>query len=98
MEHSLCCVGDLELYILFADNEVMMRLPEDCCTFSITPLIKELVADVSRLPPLHDIDGADGRLVQTMIDQFAKAPVKHLHLSMPTDPRLRTPLAFPWAT
>ncbi|OUI87908.1 AraC family transcriptional regulator [Acetobacter sp. DmW_043] len=89
MHHSVHCSGNIELYILFVDEEVITNLPQNCCTFSVSPLLEELIAEVSRLPPLYDTAGADGRLVQTMIDQIVKAPVECLHLPTPSDPRLK---------
>ncbi|MXO65917.1 AraC family transcriptional regulator [Altericroceibacterium endophyticum] len=89
-EHSVCCVGDLEVYTLFIDPELARNLPEECSTFSTTPLLHELLIAVTRLPPLYDVEGADGRLIQTMLDQLERAPMGSLHLPMPADPRLRT--------
>jgi AraC-like DNA-binding protein len=90
MEHSVRCVGDLEVYTLFVDPELASSLPAECSTFSTGPLLRELLIAVSRLPSLYDVDGADGRLIQTMLDQLELAPVGSLHLPMPADSRLRT--------
>ncbi|WP_343616992.1 helix-turn-helix transcriptional regulator [Novosphingobium sp.] len=90
MEHSVRCVGDLEVYTLFIDPELAGNLPMECSTFSTGPLLRELLIAVSRLPSLYDVDGADGRLIQTMLDQLERAPMGSLHLPMPIDPRLRT--------
>lgn len=89
MEHGVRCVGDLELYVLFVDPEIAPDLPTECSTFTISPLLRELVIAVSRLPQLYNADGADGRLIQTMLDQLSKAPTGRLHVPMPADPRLR---------
>lgn len=89
MEHSVRAVGEAELYILFLDPEAAHAAPAECCTISIAPLLRELVIAVSRLPPLYDRDGPPGRLVQTMLDELAVAPVERLHLPLPSDPRLR---------
>lgn len=89
VEHSVRCVGDLEAYMMLIDPEVAPALPAECSTFSISPLLRELMIEVSNLPMMYDADGADGRLVQTMLDQLAKAPVESLHLPMPNDSRLR---------
>lgn len=89
MEHSGRCVGHLEIYALFIDPELATRLPKQCSSLSTAPLLRELIIAVSHLPRLYDVDGADGRMVQTMIDQFERAPTESLHLPMPPDPRLR---------
>jgi AraC-like DNA-binding protein len=90
MEHSVRCAGDLEVYTLFIDPELASNLPAVCSTFSTGPLLRELLIAVTRLPSLYDVDGADGRLIQTMLDQLERAPAGSLHLPMPADPRLRT--------
>ncbi|ROT96884.1 AraC family transcriptional regulator [Altererythrobacter sp. FM1] len=90
MEHSVRCVGDLEVYTLFIDPDLAHNLPAQCSTFSTGPLLQELLIAVTRLPALYDADGADGRLIQTMLDQLERAPMGSLHLPMPADPRLRT--------
>jgi len=89
MKHSVRAVGGVELYILFVDPDLANELPAECCTVGMTPLRRELVIEVSRLPPLYDCDGPTGRLIQTMLDQLATAPVERLHLPLPTDSRLR---------
>lgn len=89
MEHSVRCAGDLEVYILFVDPELASGLPAECSTFSTGSLLRELIVAVSRLPVLYEVQGADGRLIQTMLDQLERAPIESLHLPMPADPRLR---------
>ena len=89
MAHAVRSVGDTELYILFLDPDLADVAPRECCTVSITPLLRELVIAASNLPPLYDRDGPPGRLMQTMLDQLAIAPVERLHLPLPSDPRLR---------
>ncbi|WP_404482607.1 AraC family transcriptional regulator [Novosphingobium sp. BL-52-GroH] len=89
MEHSVRAVGEVELYVLFVDPKIAPELPTECCTVSISPLLRELVIGVANLPTLYDRDGPPGRLIHTMLDELQVAPVEHLHLPMPTDTRLR---------
>ena len=89
MEHNVRVAGKLELYILFIDPDLARELPIDCCTMSVAPLLRELIVETSRLPQLYDVDGPAGRMLQTMLDQLALAPVERLHLPMPSDERLR---------
>lgn len=89
MEHSVRCAGDLQIYIVLIDPEVAPDLPKHCSTFQVGALLRELMLEVARFPPLYDADGAEGRLVRTMLDQLAKAPRQSLHLPMPADSRVR---------
>ncbi|GJD41919.1 helix-turn-helix domain-containing protein [Methylobacterium bullatum] len=89
IEHSVRVVGDVELYVLFIDPDIAGALPSECCTITISSLLRELVIAVSHLTEPYDDDGPHGRLIQTMLDQLSVAPVERLHLPLPTDPRLR---------
>jgi AraC-like DNA-binding protein len=44
---------------------------------------------MGRLPPLYNEDGADGRLVQVLLDRLAALPDEPLHLPMPGSNKLR---------
>ena len=89
VEHSVRAVGEVELYILFLDPEITGAASAECCTVAMAPLLRELMMAVSRLQPLYDRDGPAGRLVHTMLDELAVAPIEQLHLPLPSDPRLR---------
>jgi AraC-like DNA-binding protein len=51
--------------------------------------LRELVIEVSHLPGHYEVDGPGGRMIGTMLDRLATAPVEQLHLPMPSDRRLR---------
>jgi AraC-like DNA-binding protein len=90
MEHSLRGgVGNLQLYCVYIRPELIRPLPRECCTLTISPLLRELVIETSHLPSDYDADGPDGRLIGTMLDRLALAQVEQLHLPMPADRRLR---------
>ena len=89
MEHSVRKSGNVEVYVLFFDPGVVPGLSRECCTISVSPLLRELIIETSRVPPLYDHSGPDERLIHTMLDQLVAAPVEHLHLPLPSDPRLR---------
>jgi len=89
MEHGVRGVGDVAVYMLFVEPEAVPAMFTECCTLSLSPLLRELIIGVSHMPPLYETEGADGRLAQTMLDQLVEAPVERLHLPLPSDPRLR---------
>ncbi|MEN3166218.1 helix-turn-helix transcriptional regulator [Gluconobacter sp. OJB] len=89
MEHRVRGVGVVTLSILFLQPDMARGMPKECCTISISPLLRELILAVANLPVLYDCEGAEGRLTQTMLDQLTIAPVESLHLPLPNDPRLR---------
>ncbi|WP_174292765.1 AraC family ligand binding domain-containing protein, partial [Sphingomonas bacterium] len=88
-EHSVRAAGKLELYILKVDEAIAPDLPTQACTITVSPLLRELVIEVARTSPAYDEAGPAGRLIGTMLDRLATAPIERLHLPLPSDPRLR---------
>ena len=88
LPHSVFGEGEFESVCLFVDPEAMPAPPSRCCTIAMTPFLRELVSRASRLEPLYDDGGREGRLVSVFLDELAHASVENLHLPMPSDPRL----------
>ncbi|MGO1296034.1 MAG: helix-turn-helix domain-containing protein, partial [Vibrio sp.] len=63
--------------------------PKTCCTISVSPLLHELLVKVVGFPKLYELGGREERLIATLMDELAAAPIENLHLPMPSDPRLR---------
>ena len=89
MSHTVKTVGEVGLYCLFLDPEVVSGLPSECCTIAVSPLLRELVIAASRLPMLYDAKGPAGNLVDMMLNELVTAPVEYLHLPMSNNARLR---------
>jgi hypothetical protein len=85
MEHSMRGVGDVRVYCVYVEPGLTQLLPRECCTLAVSSLLRELVIEVSHLPNHYDVDGPGGRLIGTMLDRLAIAPVEQLHLPMPSD-------------
>jgi len=81
--------GALEGYNAFISPEASQGLPGTCCTVSVTPLLREVLTRAVHLPLLYDENGPTNRLIGVLLDELANAKVEHLHLPIPTDPRLR---------
>ena len=89
MMHAAQGVGEAECYCLFVEPATAPALPAVCCTLAISPLLRELIAKAAGFPTLTALHGAQERLVATLLDELAAAPVEDLHLPMPRDARLR---------
>ncbi|WP_051959188.1 AraC family transcriptional regulator [Janthinobacterium rivuli] len=87
--HSAQGVGEAECYCLFVEPAMAPALPSVCCTVAVSPLLRELIAKAAGFPTLAALQGAQERLVLTLLDELAAAPVEDLHLPMPRDARLR---------
>ena len=89
MSHAARGAGEAEVYCLLIDPDAACALPPQCCTLAVSGLLHELISKAVSFPLLYDESGAQGRLINTLLDELAAAPVEALHLPMPQDPRLR---------
>src|SRR5450830_990970 len=91
--HAARGVGEAQCYCLFVDADMVQvsspALPDSCCTLAVSPLLRELIIKAASFPTLYALNGAEERLVATLLDELATAPVEDLHLPLPRDARLR---------
>ncbi|QKO37523.1 helix-turn-helix transcriptional regulator [Serratia marcescens] len=87
--HNAQGAGSTEAYCLFVDQHAAAGLPQNCCTLSVSPLLRELLLQASTFEPLYDEQGAEGRLTAVLLDQLAAAPIENLHLPVSDDVRIR---------
>lgn len=74
---------------LHLDNDFAYGMPDTCCVISVSTLLREMLVHAATLPREYDLEGADGRMMQVLMDQIRLAPTVPLHLPMPQDTRLR---------
>lgn len=89
LPHSARGAGHTECYCLFVEPEAAPDLPTFCCTVAVSPLLRELLLKAADFPEQYAAGGKEERLIATLLDQLAEAPVEDLHLPMPRDARLR---------
>lgn len=87
--HAARGSGEAQVYCLLIDPDAARALPSQCCTLGVSGLLHELISKAVGFPQLYEEDGAQGRLISTLLDELAAAPIEALHLPMPQDPRLR---------
>jgi len=88
LPHSARGSGETACYCLFVEPDAAPDLPKTCCTISVSPLLRELLLKVVGFPELYTLGGREDRLIATLLDELAAAPVEDLHLPMPRDSRL----------
>ena len=89
MEHRVgAAAGPIRMRSLFVAAGAKAGLPAECCVVTVSPLLRELILRAVEIPPLYDPGGADGRLMDVILDQLQRLPVTPLHLPMATDARL----------
>lgn len=89
LPHSARGSGRTECYCLFVEPDAAPDLPNFCCTIAVSPLLRELLLKVAGFPEQYALGGKEERLIATLLDQLAEAPIENLHLPMPRDPKLR---------
>lgn len=89
LAHAARGSGEAEVYCLLIDPHAAGALPSQCCTLAVSGLLHELISKAVSFPQLYEEDGPQGRLISTLLDELALAPIEDLHLPMPQDPRLR---------
>ncbi len=87
--HAMQGVGDLQIYCVYVDPRLTRSLPSACCVMKVSPLLRELIVELSHLSAHQAIDPPDERIIGLMLDRLAIAPSEQIHLPMPADHRLR---------
>lgn len=89
VDHEVNSSSSISLRNLYFDPKVCGGLPTSCCVITVPSLLRELILYAVTLPPRYDQDGADGRLMQVILDQIQALPTAPLHLPLSDEPRVR---------
>ena len=65
------------------------KMPEHCHVVSVSPLLRELIVEMSRQPSDYDPTGQAGHLLALLLDRLRGAPAESLYLPLPAEPRIR---------
>ncbi|VVN69475.1 HTH-type transcriptional regulator NimR [Pseudomonas fluorescens] len=87
--HSARGSGEAQVYCLLIEPDATHALAPHCCTLAVSGLLHELISKAVNFPQLYDEAGPQGRLIHTLLDELAAAPIEALHLPIPQDARLR---------
>lgn len=86
MSHSNLATANAQLFFVYIEPEAV-DLPDRCCTLSISPLLRELIVELS-----DQVAGDDERenlLTKILLRELPRMAVQHLHLPLSAEPRLR---------
>lgn len=86
--HSVKSATGTVIRSLYLDTHTIALNWSECRILVIQPLLHELIRTFSTLPIKYDERGAQGRLVQVLIDQLTEAPQVDTILPWPEDKRL----------
>jgi AraC-like DNA-binding protein len=87
MEHSNMATANAHIDFVYIEPDAA-RLPDRCCTFSISPLLREAIVELSNCTP-DDDDTRRDLLTRVVLAELPRMPVQELHLPLSTERRLR---------
>jgi len=88
MPHSNRATANARLCFLFIEPDAV-KMPDQCCTLKISPLVRELILHLALQPRDEDDTPARKRLVQVLFDELPHQPVEQLRLPMSRHPKIR---------
>jgi len=84
--HAVHANTALSLRNLYIKSSLVSGLPDELCVVAVPQLLRELIVEVVTLPVFYDEQGAEGRLVNVVLDRIKSLDVVPLHLPLPTSP------------
>lgn len=85
MEHSNIATANAKLFFVYIEPGAA-ELPARCCTVSISPLLRELIVELSERPATDDVDEL---LAKLLLAELPRRPVQQLYLPISSEPRLK---------
>jgi AraC-like DNA-binding protein len=86
--HSNRATPNAQLCYLFAESG-SVALPKDCCTLSISPMVREMILHLAGFPLNHEPDRHTNEIARVLLDELALMPVEHLYLPVTDHPKIR---------
>ncbi|KAA0576284.1 helix-turn-helix transcriptional regulator [Azospirillum sp. Sh1] len=86
--HSVSMSDKGRSYCVFINPEIS-PLPNSCATFSISPMLREMIFHLANLPPLYPLEGPTSRLVQVILDELAQMKAEPLHFPVSNHPKIQ---------
>lgn len=88
MEHEVHFRDRVSIRTLYIQPDAVPDLPEDCRVIEVSPLLRELIVEATRIPVEYDTRKRDGLVMALILDELQSANVVPLRVPMPDDPRL----------
>ncbi|PWE53395.1 AraC family transcriptional regulator [Metarhizobium album] len=85
--HSNRVTSNARLTYLFVEPGAAM-LPAECCTLSVSPMLREMIHRLADLPERDRRDAHVDRLMRVMLDELALMPRERLELPVSDHPKI----------
>lgn len=86
--HRIAISDNGRSYCVFIDQDVA-PLPNSCATFSISPMLREMIFHLAKLPSLYPLEGPTSRLVTVILDELAQMKAEPLHFAVTSHPKIQ---------
>ncbi|ABC22751.1 transcriptional regulator, AraC family [Rhodospirillum rubrum ATCC 11170] len=86
--HSARATANARLTYLFVEPGAA-KLPEECCTLSISPMIREMVDRLAREPADYPSHGHAARLARVALDELVDMPRERFNLPISGNAKIR---------
>jgi AraC-like DNA-binding protein len=86
MRHSNLATANARLFFVYIEPEVV-ELPDQCCTLSISSLLREVIIALS--DQATDDDDREDLLPKLLLRELPRMAVQRLHLPLSPEPRLQ---------
>ncbi len=88
MPHSARSTANARLSYLFVEPGAAI-LPEDCCTLSVSPMIREMIDRLARAGADYLADSHPARIARVVLDELAEMPRERFNLPISGNPKIR---------
>ncbi|RWY79893.1 AraC family transcriptional regulator [Rhizobium leguminosarum] len=85
--HSNQVTANARLSYLFVEPGAA-ALPQECCTLSVSPMLREMILRLAHAPDSYAPDDHFGRLVRVLLDELALMPKQGLELPVSSHPKI----------
>lgn len=85
--HSNLVTSNARLTYLFVEPGAA-KLPNECCTLSVSPMLREMIHRLADLPERDGRDAHVDRLMRVMLDELALMPRERLELPVSDHPKI----------
>ncbi|MGL3208933.1 AraC family transcriptional regulator [Bradyrhizobium sp. BR 1433] len=84
--HTNIATANARIFFVFIEPSAA-DLPDRCCTLSISPLLRELIIELS--DRMQQDRGSEILVAQLLLSELPRMPLQQLHLPISPEPRLR---------
>jgi len=88
IEHSIRMVGRVAMRTLYIRPSAARGLPPDCVVCAVSPLLRELILEATKIVPPYHSQTRDGRLMRLVLDEIVQMQTLSFSLPSVSDPRL----------